>query len=239
MKYYFVDYENVGSDGLSGINTLDENNTVYIFYSRNADKITFEIHMQLNETKASVTYYKIDAGHKNALDFQLSSYMGYVIHQDTEAEYYVVSKDNGFNALLSFWEKFNVKLSVIRSICPVQQDIIDPALPNEITEPKAPEQTQKPVQNITAEHKPSGQIKALPPTVQTEKNPSELTAKEIRTRLTGQITDKAILTEVVRIIRTYKTRQGINNALVKKYESQKAGEIYKIIRPLIAYKKGS
>ena len=96
--------------------------------------------------------------------------------------------------MLSFWEKFNVKLSVIQSIS---------------------NRTPAPVK------------------------PAEPTSKEIREKLSGQITDKAILTEVVRIIRSYKTKQGINNALVKKYESQKAGEIYKIIKPLIAYKKGS
>lgn len=228
MKYYFIDYENVGSDGLNGINTLDDNNSVYIFYSRNADKITFDIHMQLNETKASVTYHKVEAGHKNALDFQMSSYMGYVIHQDTGAEYFIVSKDNGFNALLSFWEKFNVKLSVIRNISASPDDTKEKPADN--ADPVKPSEPA-----MTAEYKPAVQIKALPPTVK----PAELTAKEIRARLTDQITDKAMLTEVVRIIRTYKTRQGINNALVKKYESQKAGEIYKIIKPLIAYKKGS
>ncbi len=194
MNYYFIDYENVGSEGLNGINALDENNSVYIFYSRNADKITFDIHMQLNESKALITYNKVEAGHKNALDFQLSSYVGYVIHKDTEGEYFIVSKDNGFNTLISFWDKFKVKLSVIQSIS---------------------NQTPAPMK------------------------PAEPTTKEIREKLSGQITDKAVLTEVVKIIRSYKTKQGINNALVKKYESQKAGEIYKIIKPLLAYKKGS
>ena len=103
MNYYFVDYENVGSDGLNGIRELDENNAVFIFYSKNADKITFDIHMQINESKAEIRYFKAETGQKNALDFQLSSYMGYVIKEnenaEKEAEYFIVSKDNGFNAL--------------------------------------------------------------------------------------------------------------------------------------------
>ena len=37
--------------------------------------------------------------------------------------------------------------------------------------------------------------------------------------------------------RKYKTKQGINNALVKKYGSKSGGEIYKAIKPLLAAKK--
>lgn len=196
MNYYFVDYENVGSDGLNGIDTLDENNSVFIFYSRNADKITFDVHMQMNVSKAEIKYFKAETGQKNALDFQLSSYMGYVIkaNESSEAEYYIVSKDNGFNALISFWNSFKINIKVIQSLS---------------NRTPAPEK------------------------------PSEPTTKELRAKLEGSITDKSVLTEVLRIIRSYKTKQGINNALVKKYESQKAGEIYKLIKPYIAYKKGS
>ena len=196
MNYYFVDYENVGSDGLNGIDTLDANNSVFIFYSRNADKITFDVHMQMNLSKAEIRYFKAETGQKNALDFQLSSYMGYVIraNESSESEYYIVSKDNGFNALISFWNSFKINIKVIQSLS---------------NRTPAPEK------------------------------PSEPTTKELRAKLEGSITDKAVLTEVLRIIRSYKTKQGINNALVKKYESQKAGEIYKLIKPYIAYKKGS
>jgi len=74
MKYFFVDYENVGSDGLNGIDKLDGENTVFIFYTQNADKISFDIHVQLNETLATIQYFKVGTGQKNSLDFQLSSY---------------------------------------------------------------------------------------------------------------------------------------------------------------------
>ena len=40
------------------------------------------------------------------------------------------------------------------------------------------------------------------------------------------------------LISKYKTKQGINNALVKKYGSEDAGVIYKSIRPMLAGKKG-
>ena len=44
---------------------------------------------------------------------------------------------------------------------------------------------------------------------------------------------------MVRLIENYKTKQGINNALVKHYkDGRRVKEIYTAIKPLIADKKG-
>ena len=118
MNYYFVDYENIGAEGLNGIKNLGDNNTVFIFYSRNADKITFDIHNQINASEAAIHYYKVEAGHKNALDFQLASYLGYVIRENLEGEcsYFIVSKDTGFTTLLTFWKKQNVSIEIVADL---------------------------------------------------------------------------------------------------------------------------
>ena len=41
MKCYLVDYENVNSAGLTGINKLSSDDLVMIFYSDNASTVTF------------------------------------------------------------------------------------------------------------------------------------------------------------------------------------------------------
>lgn len=38
-------------------------------------------------------------------------------------------------------------------------------------------------------------------------------------------------------IQKYKTKQGLNNALVKRYDSKNGGKIYQAIKPLIKDKK--
>ena len=81
-RVFLVDYENVKTQGLNGISKLTESDTVCIFYSENADNMTFGLHRRLMETKANVQYQKVEVGYKNALDFQLSSYLGYVISQN-------------------------------------------------------------------------------------------------------------------------------------------------------------
>ena len=50
--------------------------------------------------------------------------------------------------------------------------------------------------------------------------------------------DESLVPLVVRMIQQYKTKQGINNALMKELkDAKRAGEIYQAIKPLISNKK--
>ena len=59
MAYYLIDFENVKSRGMEGVELLAEEDTVCIFYSDNADSMTFDLHRKLNETKAQIIYHKV------------------------------------------------------------------------------------------------------------------------------------------------------------------------------------
>lgn len=192
MGYYLVDYENVKKDGLNGINKLTQEDTVCIFYSENADTITFGLHRRMNESKANILFQKVEVGTKNALDFQLATYLGYIIAKDESAEkhenYYLVTKDQGFNALCAYWSKHKVSVFMVADV--------------------------------------SGR--------DMEKEQDELTVAVNRL-----IADTKVAGTVVKFIQQYKTKQGINNALIKEYkDTKRAGEIYNAIKPLLADKKG-
>ncbi len=116
MTTYLVDFENVKSDGLNGIDNLAADDRIIIFYSINADKISFDLHRKMNETKAKIDLYNVEVGHKNALDFQLASYLGYLIAQDGKANYAIVSNDNGYGPLVTFWTKANFKVKLIHDL---------------------------------------------------------------------------------------------------------------------------
>lgn len=105
MATYLIDYENVKSEGIKGIAQLGENDRVVIFYSHNADTITFEAMDMIFNSKAQVSKYKILCGGKNALDFQLSTYLGYLIHEAKDSYFYIISKDNGFKHVVDFWKR--------------------------------------------------------------------------------------------------------------------------------------
>lgn len=105
MATYLIDYENVKSEGIKGIAQLSEEDRVVIFYSHNADTITFEAMDMIFNSKAQVSKYKILCGGKNALDFQLSTYLGYLIQEAKDSYFYIISKDNGFKHVVDFWKR--------------------------------------------------------------------------------------------------------------------------------------
>ncbi len=105
MAAYLIDYENVKSEGIRGILQLCDQDSVIIFYSHNADTLTFETMDMIFGSKATVRKYKIVRGGKNALDFQLSTYLGYLIHEGKDSCFYIISKDNGFQHVVEFWKR--------------------------------------------------------------------------------------------------------------------------------------
>lgn len=311
MAYYLIDFENVKSRGMEGVELLTEEDTVCIFYSDNADSMTFDLHRKLNETKANIIYHKVAVGTKNALDFQLATYLGYLIceqqREGIHPNYFIVTKDNGFTSLMVYWKAQGVPVRIIRNLLwgknPVaEQNLLteeeneaetvvttaedvaeqpQPTQPEPVEETKEsaqpepekadaleepaqpePETVDEPAQPVkkpsrkknntrkksvaktddktaekkSAEKKPTEKKPA-------EKKPAEKKSAEEPDELTLAVekvlTDQTIVPQVVKFIRQYKTKQGINNALNKEFkDSKRTSEIYSAIKPLIADKKG-
>ena len=106
---YFIDYENVGAAGLKGIENLGKECMVTVFYTEKAQSITFDILDLLRNSSACVVFNKVHVGTKNALDFQLASQLGFTISENLKHfknaghRYFIISHDNGYNALLNYW----------------------------------------------------------------------------------------------------------------------------------------
>lgn len=188
MAIYLVDFENVNGEGLTGIEKLGSDDVVTIFYSKNASTISFETHQALNESHAKIDYLKVVSGTKNALDFQLVSYLGYLMAVKPDESYYLVTKDKGYNAVVDFWQTAKKKVALIANLKKV--------------------------------------------TVEQENN-------EIREVLKQTLPDRKDQDLVVAYVDKYKTKMGLNNALQKKFDSKKGGEIYKLLKPFIKDKKGN
>lgn len=311
MAYYLIDFENVKSRGMEGVELLTEEDTVCIFYSDNADSMTFDLHRKLNETKANIIYHKVAVGTKNALDFQLATYLGYLIceqqREGIHPNYFIVTKDNGFTSLMVYWKAQGVPVRIIRNLLwgknpvaeqnllteeeneaetvvttaedvaeqpqPTQPEPVEetkesaqpePEKADALEEPAQPEpetvdESAQPVKKPSrkksntrkksvaktddktaekkaAEKKPTEKKPA-------EKKPAEKKPAEEPDELTLAVekvlTDQTIVPQVVKFIRQYKTKQGINNALNKEFkDSKRTSEIYSAIKPLIADKKG-
>lgn len=117
MAIYLVDYEN--THYLGGISGLSANDTVVVFYTQNSSSLSFDAHKEILQAQAKILYKYVDNGGKNALDFQLSTYLGCLIgeKQADEQQLYIVSKDKGFYYVSKFWEREKgIRVTVLPSL---------------------------------------------------------------------------------------------------------------------------
>ena len=114
MKYYFIDYENVHVEGVLHIDALEPNVKIFFLYSENCKNISLDIIEKACKKEIQIIAYKTGVG-KNALDFQLSSLLGFTIGTTVKEqdEYIIVSKDTGFDCVVEFWRQRNCVVSRI------------------------------------------------------------------------------------------------------------------------------
>lgn len=108
---YLVDFENVKAEGLKNIEKLSEIDAVHIFYSDLNTNISIATANALNDSPAYIKYHVFDA-EENVDSYQLSSYLGYLLHQNANSVFYVVSENKGFNLLSKYWEKFGITINI-------------------------------------------------------------------------------------------------------------------------------
>ena len=101
MRCFLVDYENVNSMGLKGLSQLNRDDKVYILYSTNAKTFPLALWNEVQYCQADVKLYEVTHLGQNALDFVLSSLVGYLIgfcRQANQAniEINIISEDTGY-----------------------------------------------------------------------------------------------------------------------------------------------
>ena len=263
MSIYLIDYENTNADGLNGVSRLTAKDRVVIFYSENADRMTFGLHRRLNEAAAGIEYKKVEVGGHNALDFQLATYLGWLIAQNPHESYCIVSNDKGFEWLASFWKapKYDVRVAAEIAVRPAAAAPL--ALPAQSAAPaqpaaKQPQPTAKPAQPTAAQPavrqpqpaakpaqpaaaqpaarqpqpaaKPAQPAPAQPaaaaqPAAKSVQPAADIPAQLVKLGLSAE--DAAAVHE---LMGRYKTKTGVNNALVKKFGSTRAVELYDLVK---------
>ena len=115
MDIFLIDFENVQASCFKGIEALKEDDEIYVFYSINC-KIAVDTLLEIQNCKCRFYFKKINNGIRNALDFQLVEYLGYLIGKNKsrldDMHFWIVSKDKGFESVIGNIEKADVKCCI-------------------------------------------------------------------------------------------------------------------------------
>lgn len=121
MKFYLIDFENVGLKGLKGAEQLTDTDVVHLFSTKNAAKIPtaelakFKEHLPM--------FHEVPAGKSQSLDMHLVSFLGWLMRdKGLDQEYIIISNDTDYDNIIKFWrEEKGLKLSRQDSLVKVKE----------------------------------------------------------------------------------------------------------------------
>ena len=106
-KIYLVDSENVGDIWVPLLVASQPDEEVIVFYTQKSPHMNYENVRLLKETEKEAEFIKCFEG-SNALDFQLVTQLGYLLCENQENSYVIVSNDTGFDAAVRYWKQRNM-----------------------------------------------------------------------------------------------------------------------------------
>ena len=216
-RIFLIDFENVHEQGLTGIAKLPPEDTVHLFYTKNAAKISLDI---LSEVRAKLCFHKVNVG-KQSLDMQLVSYLGFLIGTvGHEPEYIIVSNDLGFTNTLAFWGEKDTRLSQMPSM------VFEEAAAAPAEEKELPAQEGQPRQT-----QPRGA------TGKTQMN-NKITVALRDQKVEGEKIGKVTAT-VMKLYGYRNFRQAAYRDIIKNFGQKEGLELYNIIKPFLTAEKGT
>ncbi len=125
-KILLIDYENIQQIDLSVIEDMDIQ--VKIFIGKSQNKIPFSLVADAQRFGTNFDWIKIDGNGNNALDFHIAYYLGFLTRVDQKSEYIILSKDKGFDPVVRYVTKKNIKCQRINSIVEILETKKKPSI---------------------------------------------------------------------------------------------------------------
>ena len=98
-NYVLIDYENVQPKNLALLS--QEHFRVIVFIGANQAKLPVELVTAMQMLGSRAEYVRISGNGPNALDFHVAYYIGRLSGRDPDGYFHVVSRDTGFDPLIS------------------------------------------------------------------------------------------------------------------------------------------
>ena len=132
-NYILIDYENVQPDAIAALDKGKFN--VIVFVGSKQDKVKFDVVSVLQGMGDRGSYIKISDSGKNALDFHIAYYIGWLAAIEPDAHFHILSKDTGFDSLLKHLKSKNVSACRVKSVAelPLMKVAVSKPLPDRIS----------------------------------------------------------------------------------------------------------
>ena len=206
MAIYLIDYENTGVKGLHGIEKLQEDDLIVVFYGPKTGAVPFDDHVRISSAVSHVEYIKTSKTAKNYLDFQLTTYLGYLIAHTGMKEYCVVSKDGGYDSVVDFWKARG--MSIVRR--------------ETISVEKPVKQTGRKVKKTVQKENENENIKSVP----------EAIRKKVRHTLKAENLQGGAYKKIYSCMLQATDKQTLKTALVRVFTQEEGNRYYKQIVPI-------
>ena len=99
---YLVDTENINTCWINIFKNMKKQDQMLLFYTENTPYLSYEYMNDLFELERRPEMIRCKTG-RNALDFQLVSHLGYLIHNDKSQSYVIVTKDKAYKVVAEYW----------------------------------------------------------------------------------------------------------------------------------------
>ncbi|MCR6652397.1 MAG: PIN domain-containing protein [Cellvibrionaceae bacterium] len=116
-NYVLIDFENVQPSNLEVLKLHPFK--VVVFVGANQAKIPFDLAAAMQALGDAGQYIKITGTGQNALDFHIAYYIGEFAAKDSNAYFHVISRDTGFDTLITHLKSRGVKIQRERDLAEI------------------------------------------------------------------------------------------------------------------------
>lgn len=106
MKIYLVDNENMNLQNLA---IKSEDCMFLLFMGKNQTKVPINLAEAMQNLGQNARYVRLKEAGKNGLDFIICYHLGQLKEKHPDAEFFIVSKDKDFDALLAILNNPKIK----------------------------------------------------------------------------------------------------------------------------------
>jgi len=107
-NYVLIDFENVHPKNLELLTTHPFK--VFVFVGASQTKVPFDLADSMQLLGNDAKYIKISGNGQNALDFHIAYYVGELVGKDPDAQFHIISKDKGFDPLITYLRSRKIRI---------------------------------------------------------------------------------------------------------------------------------